>query len=86
MSKIELDLPPDLSRFVRSQVEAGLYHSEQDVIEDAVRRLSEADEAKVEAIKAALAPGLAEADAGIYFEGGAAEIIKAAHKRLAQAE
>lgn len=86
MSKIELDLPPDLSQFVRGQVEAGLYHSAEDVIEDAVRRLSEADEAKIKAIKAALAPGLAEADAGDYFEGGAVEIIAAARKRLVQAE
>lgn len=86
MSKVEIDLPPHLSGFVRRQVEAGLYNSVADVIEDALRRLSESDDAKIEAIKAALAPGLAEADAGVYFEGGAAEIIEAAHKRLAQAD
>ena len=86
MSKAYADLRLKQKGFVRRQVEAGLYNSAADVIEDALQRLSESDDAKIEAIKAALAPGLAEADAGVYFEGGAAEIIEAAHKRLAQAE
>ena len=83
MSKFEIDLPSALSSFIRRQVEAGLYNNAAAAIEDAVRRLSEEDDAKVEAIRAALAPGVAEANAGIYYAGGAAEIIKEARARSA---
>ena len=49
MSKFEVDLPAALAEFVRGQVESGLYKTPEDAIEDAVRRLSEYDHAKVEA-------------------------------------
>ncbi len=90
MSKIEVDLPPVLADFLKSQVEAGLSKSVPDAIEDAVRRVADDDwaeeQVKLEAIRAALAPGLAEADAGVYFDGGAAEIMAAARKRWAEAK
>lgn len=75
MSKFEVELPPALSGFIRRQVEAGLYDTPASAIEDAVRRLSDTDEAKEVAIRAALAPGIAEADAGIFYDGKMEDII-----------
>lgn len=75
MSKIEVDLPPELFDFLQRQVDAGLFKTVADVIEDAVRRSWEDDDAQVEAVRAALAPGVAEANAGIYFDGTIDDII-----------
>jgi antitoxin ParD1/3/4 len=75
MSAFKVDLPPSLAGFVRRQVEAGLYDDAGDVIRDALRRLADVDERKIAAVKAALAPGVAEADAGIYFDGDIEDIL-----------
>lgn len=75
MSKLEIDLPPELSDFLQRQVDAGLYKTVADVIEDAVRRSWEDDDWQIEAVRSALAPGVAEADAGIYFDGTIDDII-----------
>ena len=81
MTRFDIALPPALSEFVRRQVAAGLYDSPADAIADAVRKIAELDESKLAAIKAALAPGVAEADAGIYYDGGMDEIIAEARGR-----
>jgi putative addiction module CopG family antidote len=83
MTKLELTLPPALSDFVRRLVDAGLYGSAESVVEDAVRRLSESDDAKAAALRAALAPGLAEADAGIFYPGTMDDIIAEARAAAA---
>ena len=75
MSKFEISLPPVLSDFVRRQVDAGIYDTPAAAIEDAVRRLSEADDAKLVALRAAIAPGVAEADAGVFYEGSIDDIV-----------
>lgn len=68
------NLPPDLDEFVREEVKSGRYADEADVIRDAVRQLAEkreaAEAAKLAALRAALAPGLADAAAGRFAEGG----------------
>lgn len=68
------NLPPDLDEFVREEVKAGRYADEADVIRDAVRQLAEkrdaAEAAKLAALRTALAPGLADATAGRFVEGG----------------
>lgn len=68
------NLPPDLDDFVREEVRAGRYADEDDVVRDAVRQLAEkreaAEAAKLAALRAALAPGLADAAAGRFAEGG----------------
>jgi len=70
-------LPPDLDAFVREEVRAGRYADEADVIRDAVRQLAErrdaAEATKLAALRAALAPGLADAAAGRFAEGGVME-------------
>lgn len=67
-------LTPDLEVFVREEVAAGRYADEAEVIRDAVRRLAELREAvdagKLEALRAALAPGLADLAAGRFAKGG----------------
>ncbi len=68
------NLPPDLDEFVRDEVKAGRYADEADVIRDAVRQLADkreaAEAAKLGALRAALVPGLADAGAGRFAEGG----------------
>lgn len=67
-------LTPDLEAFVRDEVAAGRYADEAEVIRDAVRRLAELREAaearRLEALRAALAPGLADLAAGRFVQGG----------------
>ena len=67
-------LPPDLDEFVHEEVKSGRYVDEADVIRDAVRQLAEKREAeeaaKLAVLRAALAPGLADATTGRFVEGG----------------
>lgn len=88
MSKIEIELPAALAKFVEAQVEAGLFHSVEDVVEDAVRRASEEiwppDSVKLEALRAALAPGMAQSEAGIVYEGTIEDIIAEARAAAAK--
>lgn len=79
MSKIEVELPPALTNYLEAQVEAGLYKSVADVVEAAVRRAADEDwvgySADVETIRAALAPGLADIEAGRVQEVKVDEIL-----------
>ncbi|MBX9747893.1 MAG: type II toxin-antitoxin system ParD family antitoxin [Hyphomonadaceae bacterium] len=81
MTKLEIELPPALADFVQGQVDAGLYKTAQDVVEDAVRRASEDIWPDVSAVRAALAQGVAEADAGEFFEGTIEDIIAEARAK-----
>jgi putative addiction module CopG family antidote len=78
-------LPSDLEAFVRGEVAAGRYADEAEVIRDAVRRLAEAREAHEAAqlanLRAALAPGIADAEAGRFAEGGVTDAAKRAAAR-----
>lgn len=84
MSKIEIELPPALADFVQNQVDAGLYNTPADVIEDVVRRASEEIWPDVEAVRAALAPGLADIKAGRFYEGTIEDIIVEARAQRAK--
>ena len=75
MSTFEIELPPHLAGFIREQIAAGTYGSASEAIADAVRRLSEDYQTKTQALREALAPGVAEADAGIFFKGDMDDII-----------
>lgn len=78
-------LTPDLEAFVRDEVAAGRYADEAEVIRDAVRRLAELREAleagKLDALRAALAPGLTDLAAGRFAQGG---IMDAAARAAAE--
>jgi putative addiction module CopG family antidote len=86
MTKFEINLPPALAEFVRAQVEAGLYNSSADAIEDAVRQLYEDDDARLEALRAALAPGLADVAAGRVSELDLEELLAEARASTRAAE
>jgi len=79
MSKIEIDLPPALAAFVEAQVEAGLFHSAAGVVEDAGRRASEEiwppQGPELDVLRAAIAEGLADIEAGRVSECTIEEII-----------
>ncbi|MES1157086.1 MAG: type II toxin-antitoxin system ParD family antitoxin [Alphaproteobacteria bacterium] len=79
MSTIAVDLPPELADFLRRQVATGLYDNEADVIRDALRRLWAEDwtddDARAEALHAALREGLADIEAGKVYECSVDEII-----------
>lgn len=81
MSKFEVDLPPELSDFLQRQVDAGLYKTAADVIEDAVRRSWEDDGGQLEALRATLAPGLADIEAGRVHELAIDDILAEARGR-----
>jgi putative addiction module CopG family antidote len=67
-------LTPDLEAFVRDEVAAGRYSDEAEVIRDAVRRLADlrdvVEAGKLDALRAALSPGLADVAAGRFAQGG----------------
>jgi len=84
MSKIEIDLPPALAEFVQGQVDAGLYNTPVDVIEDAVRRASEEIWPPVEAVRAVLAEGMADVEAGRFYEGSIEDILAEARAQRAK--
>ena len=86
MTKIEVELPPVLAEFLESLVEAGLYNDVGAAIEDAVRRDYEGRDMREEAIRTALAPGVAEADAGVFFEGTIDDIIAEAKAQRAKSK
>lgn len=64
---ISVSLSPDLSRRVRSVVEAGVYPSANDVVRDALRlflRVLDERSHKLDALRAALRPALDQLDRG----------------------
>ena len=78
----ELDLEPTWA-FVRDEVAADRYAGEGEVIRDAVRCLAELREAmgvsKLDALRTALAPGLADLAAGRFVEGGIMDVAGRFH-------
>ncbi|MGF9694876.1 type II toxin-antitoxin system ParD family antitoxin [Rhizobium sp. 0TCS1.26] len=52
----------DLASFVRQQVDKGLYASESEVVEDALRLLKESDEASLKELRAAIEEGEASGE------------------------
>ncbi len=87
MSKIEIQLPRALADFVEGQVEAGLFKSVEDAVEDAVRRASEEiwpESAQLALIRAAIAEGLEDIEAGRTSECSIEDIIAEARAASAQ--
>lgn len=78
MSKVEIELPPVLAEFLERQVEAGVYNSVTDAVEDAVRREYEGEGVRLEALRSALAPGLADIEAGRTRELSLDDILASA--------
>ncbi|HWA23137.1 MAG TPA: type II toxin-antitoxin system ParD family antitoxin [Caulobacterales bacterium] len=83
MSKLVIELPPDLETFVNDQVAEGFYANAGDLVRSAVERLAaDADpdyEAKLATLKEALRPGLEDARAGRIAEGTIEDFIAEFH-------
>lgn len=60
---MHIKLSPEMEHFIKAKVASGFYGNATEVIRDAIRRM-QADEAKVEAWRAAVAKGEAELDRG----------------------
>lgn len=75
MSKFEIELPPALSDYLEDQVEAGLFKSVSDAVEHAVRRDYDGEDVRLDVLRAALAPGLADIAAGRSRELTIEEIL-----------
>jgi antitoxin ParD1/3/4 len=86
MSKIDIELPRQLAEFLERQVEAGLFNSVADAIEDAVRRQYDADDVRIEMLRAAMAPGLADVETGRVHELTVEEILAEARATIRAAE
>jgi len=64
---MNVSLTPELERFVNEKVEEGLYTSASEVVRDGLRLLTERDQerkVKLEALRHAVAEGLAQVDQG----------------------
>ncbi len=59
---ISIRMDDELTAFVRKQVDDGLYASESEVIEDALRLLKESEAEEIEAIRAAIDEGEASGE------------------------
>ncbi len=74
MSAITVDLSEKNAALVRSLVESGRFETVGAVLDEALARMAE-DEARLEALKAHLAEGIAEADRGEFVEDFSVEDI-----------
>ena len=68
--KLSITLPPDLARAIRDKVGAGLYGSASEVIREALRGFLDREQ-RLAALDAAIARGLADAEAGRVQDTGA---------------
>ena len=81
MATTSLSLGSHWETFIKDQVHSGRYATASEVIRDALRTLEERGE-RHEALRAALEPGLADADAGRFDEGfSMADVIAGAGER-----
>lgn len=80
---MNVNLTPDLERFVQAKVASGLYNSQSEVVREALRLLAERDrarEAHLEGLRGALHESLAQAEEGNWLEGP--EVVREMRDRL----
>jgi antitoxin ParD1/3/4 len=61
--KLSITLPPEMANFIRQKVDSGLYSSNSEIIREALRGMMERDR-RLEQLDAAIAQGIADAEAG----------------------
>ena len=61
--KLSITLPSEMADFIRQKVDSGLYGSNSEIIREALRGMIERDR-RLEQLDAAIARGLADAEAG----------------------
>lgn len=67
--KLSITLPPEMVRIIREKVGAGIYSSNSEVIREALRGWMEREQ-RLATLDAAIARGVADADAGRTQEIG----------------
>ena len=84
---MNVSLTPELERLVADKVDGGRYASASEVVREALRLLEERDalrQAKIEALKAKVAIGLADLDAGRVVHTTAEDTIRRAKEKFAR--
>jgi antitoxin ParD1/3/4 len=69
---VNINLTPELEEFVQRKVRSGLYNNQSEVVREALRLLAQHDEvrlAHLERLRAGVAEGIAQADAGQLLDG-----------------
>ena len=82
---MNVSLTPELEQLVADKVVGGRYASASEVVREALRLLEERDvmrEAKIEALKAKVAAGFADIDAGRVSHATADDIKRRARERF----
>ena len=74
MATTSLSLGPYWEKFIKDRVASGRFASATEVIRDALRRVDE-HEKQLERLRAALAPGIAQADCGEFVEDPSVERV-----------
>jgi len=85
--RLLLDLPAELVTRLREQVASGDFRSESEAVEMILKSYyveDDLDEGELEEIRAAVAEGIADADAGRVFD--ADEVFKELHERIKSRE
>jgi putative addiction module CopG family antidote len=84
MSTVEITLPDDLERFVRKQIESGIFVDAGEVLREGLRRLIADTELRhqdrLEALQQALRPGLEDIAAGRTSDRTVADFMRDAAK------
>ena len=84
---MKVSLTPELERLVADKVDGGRYASASEVVREALRLLEERDQdrnAKLEALRAKVAVGIADLDAGRFSDATADDIKRRAREMFAQ--
>ena len=85
MQTMNVSLTPALIQLVQDKVASGLYGNASEVIREAIRQMDEykelAYEAKLTRLKEALAPGLADVEAGRFADYSLAKLKKKLNAR-----
>jgi antitoxin ParD1/3/4 len=77
---MKVELNPAFEKIVREKVESGLYRDAEEVISDALRlldRIDRVDEAKLDALRAAVQLGIDDVEAGRFTEISTDEELEA---------
>ena len=84
---MNVSLTPELERLIADKVDSGRYASASEVVREALRLLEGSDQernAKLEALRAKVAVGIADADAGRFSDATADDIKRRAREKFAQ--
>lgn len=83
MTQVAISLTKELNEFVEKSVNAGLFHNASELVANALHTMQAQNMAKLEALRAEIAIGTAQADRGEFIEFDAESVIAEGRDRLA---